>query len=47
MSYGASDPKRGFHQAALSLHPKTTVLGGIMAEQAKLLLDDFFREKRK
>ena len=45
--YGASDPKRGFHQAALSLHPKTTVLGGIMAEQAKLLLDDFFREKRK
>ena len=45
--YGASDPKRGFHQAALSLHPKTTVLGGIMAEEAKLLLDDFFREKRK
>ena len=45
--YGASDSKRGFHQAALSLHPKTTVLGGIMAEEAKLLLDDFFREKRK
>ena len=45
--YAASDSKRGFHQAALSLHPKTTVLGGIMAEEAKLLLDNFFREKRK
>ena len=45
--YGASDPKRGFHQAALSLHPKTAVLGGIMAKEAKLLLDNFFREKRK
>jgi tRNA(adenine34) deaminase len=45
--YGASDSKRGFYQASLSLHPKTTVLGGIMAEEAKLLLDDFFREKRK
>jgi len=45
--YGASDSKRGFHQAALSLHPKTAVLGGIMAKEAKLLLDNFFREKRK
>ena len=45
--YAASDSKRGFHQAALSLHPKTAVLGGIMAEEAKLLLNNFFREKRK
>ena len=45
--YGASDSKRGFQQVALSLHPKTMVNGGLMAEESKTLLDTFFAKKRK
>ena len=45
--YGATDSKRGFQQAALTLHPKTKVKWGHMAEEAKALLDTFFAKKRK
>lgn len=45
--YGATDSKRGFQQAALTLHPKTKLNGGLMAEEAKALLDTFFAKKRK
>jgi len=43
---GASDPKRGFLQAAVALHPKTTFSTGLMADVAKGLLDQFFSKKR-
>ena len=43
--YGATDSKRGFQQAAFTLHPKTKVNGGLMAEEAKALLDTFFAKK--
>ena len=45
--FGASDSKRGFQQANLDLHPKTILSGGVLAEEAKALLDAFFAKKRK
>ena len=45
--FGASDPKRGFIQANLSPHPKTTVEKGVMEKEASDLLNTFFRSKRK
>jgi tRNA(adenine34) deaminase len=45
--YGASDPKRGFHQNGGNiLHPRTTVIGGVLAEECGALLTEFFRAKR-
>lgn len=45
--YGASDDKRGFMRYSPSvLHPKTEVMGGIMAEECAELLKSFFRRKR-
>ena len=44
--YAASDFKRGFIQAGISLHPKTVIRGGIMREESKDLLDRFFAKKR-
>ena len=46
--YGASDEKRGF--AAVSsaiLHPKTTVAHGILHDECLVLLQDFFKKKRR
>ena len=45
--FGAPDPKRGFLQAAIALHPKTKVTPGILHEESKALLDHFFAKKRK
>jgi tRNA(adenine34) deaminase len=45
--YGASDPKRGFFQANLSPHPKTTVEKGVLEKESSELLNTFFRSKRK
>jgi len=47
--YGASDPKRGglsMFSPRTPLHPKTQVLGGVMAAEASQLLQDFFAKKR-
>ncbi|MEZ5070156.1 MAG: nucleoside deaminase [Bacteroidales bacterium] len=45
--YGASDPKEGFttHDRPV-LHKKTTVVSGILAEEAGTMLTDFFRKRR-
>ncbi len=45
--YGASDDKRGYTltQASL-LHPKTTVVPGVMAGECAEILKDFFKSKR-
>ena len=45
--FAASDAKRGFLQAGVSLHPKTQISGGILADQSKELLDQFFAQKRE
>lgn len=44
--YGASDDQRGFKTLGTKLHPKTKVVGGIMAEEASSLMKRFFIEKR-
>ena len=45
--YGAPDEKRGYHKFAPKvLHPKTEVVGGVMAEECARLMTDFFKNKR-
>ena len=45
--YGATDEKRGYTQfVSKALHPKTTVIGGIMAKECAELMKDFFASKR-
>lgn len=44
--YGASDPKRGGLSSGVQLHPKTEIVSGIMEEEAKELMQSFFKKKR-
>ena len=45
--YGCLDDKRGFHEyAPHALHPKTTITGGILENECRQLMQDFFHEKR-
>ncbi len=44
--FGATDAKRGFLQAKISLHPKTAILGGVLALEAADLMKRFFENKR-
>ena len=44
--YGARDEERGCIQLKTKLHPKTIMVGGILADEASQLLKRFFIEKR-
>ena len=44
--YGATEEKRGFSVLNTTLHPKTIVVGGVLADEASTLLTRFFIEKR-
>jgi len=44
--YGASEEKRGFIKLNTVLHPKTTVIGGVLKKECSNLLTRFFIEKR-
>ena len=45
--YGAADPKRGFSLFSPSLmHPKTVVVGGVLAEECSSLESEFFKGRR-
>ncbi len=45
--YGANDEKRGFTRfAPNALHPKTEVISGVLEEECKKLMQDFFKRKR-
>jgi len=45
--YVADDDKRGYHiYAPNALHPKATVTKGILEEECRQLITDFFKEKR-
>ena len=45
--YGTADPKRGFHDLApKALHPKATVTMGVLEEECRRLMQDFFASKR-
>jgi tRNA(adenine34) deaminase len=46
--YGAKDEKRGAGLIEKNLyHPKTIVVGGVMAEECGKMMSDFFKTKRK
>lgn len=46
--YGASDVQRGYSLVDTPLlHPKTEVVKGVKGEEAKTLIDDFFKRIRK
>lgn len=45
--YGTGDEKRGFLlYAPRVLHPRTELLGGVLEEECKALMQDFFRRRR-
>ncbi len=45
--FGASDEHRGFMKMGTQLHPKTTVIRGVLANEASELMKRFFAKKRK
>lgn len=45
--FGCTDEKRGYHEyAPHALHPKTSVTSGILENECRQLMKDFFRGKR-
>ena len=45
--WGAGDEKRGFSRHGMKLlHPKTTITNGVLEEECKQLMLDFFQSKR-
>lgn len=45
--YGASDEKRGYRKfAPNAFHPKATVISGVLEEECRSLMQDFFKGKR-
>ena len=46
--FGAADDKRGYRRfAPETLHPKTEVTSGVLADACSALLREFFAKKRK
>ena len=45
--FGARDEQRGFLAMGTKLHPKTTVVSGVMANEAADLMKRFFVSRRK
>lgn len=45
--FGASDENRGFIKMGTQLHPKTTLISGILSNEAADLMQRFFAQKRK
>ena len=46
--YGAADEKRGFQTyAPRAMHPKATVVSGVLEEECRQLMQAFFSDKRK
>lgn len=45
--FGARDEQRGFLTMGTKLHPKTTVISGVLETEAANLMLRFFAEKRK
>jgi tRNA(adenine34) deaminase len=45
--FGAADPQRGYRLAGPVLHPRTEVTEGIKQEEARALLNRFFKDMRE
>ena len=45
--YGCLDEKRGYHAfAPEAMHPKATIIGGVLEEECRQLMQDFFKALR-
>lgn len=44
--FGAPDEHRGYRVLGSKLHPKTTVVSGVLQEECGSLVRDFFKKKR-
>ena len=44
--FGASDSNRGFIAKGTELHPKTTVVSGVLEEECSAIVKTFFKQKR-
>ena len=45
--YGCLDEKRGYHAyAPQAMHPKATIVGGVLEEECRQLMQDFFKQRR-
>jgi tRNA(adenine34) deaminase len=45
--FGSNDPKRGYLTCKSDvLHPRTTIVQGILATESEMLLKEFFKRKR-
>ena len=45
--YGAPDEKRGYRKIAPNaLHPKAEVVSGVLEDECRILMQDFFKKKR-
>lgn len=44
--YGATDERRGAGRYEKIYHPKTEIIGGILEDECKQLIQEFFRSKR-
>ncbi len=45
--YGCADEKRGYSRyAPHALHPKAQCVGGVLEEECRQLMQDFFKQKR-
>jgi tRNA(adenine34) deaminase len=44
--FGANDDQRGYQKLGTQLHPKTSVISGVLAEEAANLMRRLFAEKR-
>ena len=45
--YGATDEKRGYHDyAPKAMHPTAVVSGGVLEDECRQLMQDFFKSKR-
>ncbi|MDA9849945.1 nucleoside deaminase [Flavobacteriaceae bacterium] len=44
--YSAKDKKNEFNGHQSKIHPKTTIEGGVLANQTEIMLKEFFKSKR-
>ena len=45
--YGTSDEKRGYHEyAPRAMHPKAEVVGGVLEDECRELMQSFFHSRR-
>ena len=45
--YGTADEKRGFYEyAPRAMHPKAEVVGGVLEDECRQLMQDFFQSRR-